>query len=82
MEVEYTKCFIPEIEREKDSLTIFKHRQETQPIIKDGEGNIITHAEWYCLAYRPISMTRYEDKLFEEWEDSSDVDYYDYAVTY
>lgn len=73
MEVEYTKCFIPDIERAKEFLTIFKHREENKPIVKDNEGHVVTHQEWFSLAYRPLSMTRYEFDLYEEWHDDVDL---------
>lgn len=72
MEVEYTKCFVPEIERVKETVTIYKNSEDSQPVIKDQDGHIIAHNEWFCLAYRPVSMTQYEFDLFEEWHDDVD----------
>lgn len=68
MEVEYTQEYVPEIKRVKESLTIFKHREESEPVIKDQDGHIITHQEWECLAYRLKQVTPYEESLIEEWQ--------------
>lgn len=68
MEVEYTKYFVPEIKRVKETLTIFKHKEESEPVIKDKDGHIIGYQEWECLAYRIKQVTPYEESLIEEWQ--------------
>jgi hypothetical protein len=72
MEVEYTQELIPELKRVINEFTIYKHRKEIRPVIVDGEGNRISHEEWFVFGYKPKSMTRYEFQLYEEWREDVD----------
>lgn len=71
MEVEFTQCFIPEIKRAKENLTI-TDCNELRPVLTDLEGNTISHQEWQCLGYRALSMTQIEFDLYEEWLEGVD----------